>query len=68
MLKKSIYVLEEVSGRSGVPKINPYKPCVANKMVDVKQLIVYWNVDKLKISCVNKNEVAKMIRWIDSEY
>ena len=29
-------------------KINPYDPCVANKMIGGKQLTVCWNVDDLK--------------------
>ena len=37
-------------------------------MVDGKQLTVCWNVDELKISCVDVNELTKMIQWIESEY
>ena len=36
-------------------RINPYDPCVANKMLDGKQLTVCWHVDDLKISCVDAN-------------
>ena len=32
-------------------KINPYEPCVANKMIGGKQLTVCWHVDNIKISC-----------------
>ena len=49
-------------------RINPYDPCVANKMVGRKQLTVWWNVDYLKISRVDANEVSKMIQWLESEY
>ena len=49
-------------------RINPYDPWVANKMVDGKHLTVCWHVDDLKISCVDTNEVTKMIQWLDSEY
>ena len=49
-------------------KINPYEPCVANKMIGGKQLTVCWHVDNLKISCVDANEVKKMIQWLESEY
>ena len=49
-------------------KINPYNPCVANKMLGGKQLTVCWHVDNLKISCVDANEVKKMIQWLESEY
>ena len=36
--------------------------CVANKMVGRKQLTVFWNVDDLKMSFVEANEVTKMIQ------
>ena len=49
-------------------KINPYDPCVANNMVGRKQLTLCWHVDDLKISCVDANEVTKMIQWLQSEY
>ena len=46
-------------------KINPYGPCVANRMIGGKQLTVCWHVDYLKISCVDTNEVTKMIQWLE---
>ena len=46
--------------------VNPYNPCVVNRMVGRKQLKVYWHVDYLNISCVDANEVKKMIQWLDS--
>ena len=49
-------------------RINPYDPCVANKMVGEKNLTVCWHMDDLKISCVKSNEVTKMIWWLDPEY
>ena len=49
-------------------KINPYNPCVANKMIGGKQLTVCWHLDNLKTSCVDANEVTKMIQWLESEY
>ena len=49
-------------------RINSYDPCVANNMVGGKQLTVCWKVDNLRISCVDANEVTKMIQWIESEY
>ena len=29
--------------------LNSYDPCVANKMVDRKQMTVIWHVDDLKV-------------------
>ena len=49
-------------------KINPYDPCVANMTIGGKQLTVCWHVDDLKISCVDANEVTKMIQWLESEH
>jgi hypothetical protein len=33
--------------------INPYDPCVANKIVDEHQLTLQWHVDNLMISHVD---------------
>ena len=49
-------------------RINPYDPCVIKKMIGRKQLTVCLHVDNLKISCVDANEVTKMIQWLESEY
>ena len=46
-------------------RINPYDPSMANKMIGGKQLTVCWHVDDLKISCVDANEVTKMIQWLE---
>ena len=48
--------------------INPYDPCVANKMINGKQIMVTWNVDDLKISHVESSEVTRMIKWLESQY
>ena len=42
-------------------RINPCDPCVANNMVGGKQITVCLHVDDLKISCLDANEVTKMI-------
>ena len=49
-------------------RINPYDPCVANNMIGGKQITVCWHMDDIKISCVDANEVTKMIQWLESEY
>ena len=48
--------------------VNPYDPCMANKMVDSAQLTVVWHVDDMKISHVKKKCVDKMIKWSKSMY
>jgi hypothetical protein len=51
--------------------INPYDPCVANKMIDGKQCTVMWHVDDLKIShvwlSVVKDVIGKLKKVFGSE-
>ena len=49
-------------------KINPYDPCVANKMVEEKQLTVTWHVDDLKVSHVKTEVVDEFIDWARHKY
>jgi hypothetical protein len=49
-------------------EINPYDPCIANKIVKGKQLTVVWHVDDLKVSHVSSNVVTKMADWLKSTY
>ena len=49
-------------------KLKPYGPCVAKNMVGGKQLTVCCHVDNLKISCIDRHEVSKMILCLESEY
>ena len=49
-------------------KINPYDPCVANKMVDGKQLTITWHVDDLKISHIYVYVVDDVIVWLREKY
>ena len=48
--------------------VNPYDPCVANKMVEGSQMTVVWHVDDMKISHVKKKCVDEMIEWSKSMY
>jgi hypothetical protein len=49
-------------------EINPYDPCVANKIVDGKQLTVVWHVDDLKVSHVSTLAVTRMANWLKKTY
>ena len=49
-------------------EINPYDWCVANKMVDGKQLTITWHVDDLKISHVDEHVVTKLIEQLNDKY
>ena len=49
-------------------KVNPYDPCVANKIEKGKQLTVVWHVDDLKISRENTKVVDNLIEWLKEKY
>ena len=49
-------------------KVNPYDPCVANKMVNGRQLTVCWHVDDLKVSHVEQRVVDEFLEWVQLEY
>jgi len=42
-------------------ELNPYDPCVANKMINGKQMTIGWHVDDCKVSHVEEAEVDKLI-------
>ena len=48
--------------------MNPYDPCVANKMVDGKQHTVCWHVDDLKASHVNAKVNDDFLVWLNKKY
>jgi hypothetical protein len=48
--------------------INPYDPCVANKLVNGKQLTVSWHVDDLKVSHVDPHIVTEFLNWVKQTY
>ena len=49
-------------------EINPYDPCVANKLVSGKQMTVRWHVDDLMISHIDKSKILKFVRCIKDIY
>jgi len=49
-------------------EINPYDWCVANKMVNGKQITVVWHVDDLKISHVDEQVVDETVRMLNNKY
>ena len=48
--------------------INPYDPCVANKMINGKQHTVTWHVDDLKLSHVDPQVNTDFLKWIKRQY
>ena len=49
-------------------EINPYDPCVANKMVGGHQMTVCWHVDDLKVSHKDPKEITKFAVYLSSIY
>jgi hypothetical protein len=49
-------------------EINPYDPCVANKMIEGKQMMICFHVDDCKLSHYNSKVNDKMIAWHHQEY
>ena len=49
-------------------RVNPYDPCVANKMIEGKQHTIMWHVDDLMASHVNPKVNDNFIKWVQSKY
>ena len=49
-------------------EVNPYDPCVANKMINGSQMTVTWHVDDFKISHKESDEVTKFITELGKLY
>ena len=47
-------------------ELNPCNPCVANKMINGKQMTVVWHVDDLKPSHINKRVDNESCEWLKS--
>ncbi len=48
--------------------IDPYDPCVANKIVDGHQLTVCWHVDDLLIAHAKPDTVTQFLTLIAKHY
>lgn len=48
--------------------VNPYDPCVANKMVDGNQLTISWHVDDLKASHMKPKVIDDFAEWVNKTY
>jgi hypothetical protein len=47
---------------------NPYDPCVANKIIEGKQMTICFHVDDCKLSHCKKTVMDQMIRYVWQEY
>jgi hypothetical protein len=70
MLKSALLFYKKLVGdlEGAGFKLNPYDPCVANKIVNGTQMTVIWHVDDLKISHKNPEAVTKVIKYLDGIY
>jgi hypothetical protein len=48
--------------------INPYNPCVANKIIEGKQMTICFHVDDCKLSHHKKKVMDTMIEYLREEY
>jgi Reverse transcriptase (RNA-dependent DNA polymerase) len=49
-------------------ELNPYDPCVANKIIGGQQMTLCWHVDDMKISHKKKEAVDDMVLWLRHKY
>jgi hypothetical protein len=49
-------------------ELNPYDPCVANKVIEGKQMTICFHVDDCKLSHRQPKVMDKMIKWLRQEY
>jgi hypothetical protein len=49
-------------------EINPYDPCVANRMMKGKQQTVCWHIDDLKSSHEDPTVNDEFLKWIKEKY
>ena len=48
--------------------LNPYDPCVANKMINGHQMTICWHVDDLFIGHKDPQAVTDFITWLQRRY
>ena len=49
-------------------ELDSYGPWVANKMIGGKKMIIFWNVDNLKVLNVDSKEVTNFMEWLEGIY
>jgi hypothetical protein len=49
-------------------EVNPYDPCIVNKMVNDSQMTVRWHVDDLMISHTNNKAILRFLRMLKDIY
>jgi hypothetical protein len=49
-------------------ELNPYDPCIANKMINGKQCTIAWYVDDCKISHVGSKQVDDILEQLEKQF
>ena len=49
-------------------EVNPCDPCVANEMINGKQMTVSWHVDDLKASHADGKALEDFAKWINDKH
>ena len=49
-------------------KINPYNPCVSNKIIDGQQMTICYHVDNCKLSHLRSKFNDRTIKWLIQKY
>jgi hypothetical protein len=49
-------------------ELNPYDPCVANKIINGKQITVCWHVHYLFVGHEDPNVVTTFLDWLAQRY
>ena len=49
-------------------EINPYDPCIVNKMINGSQMTVRWHVDDLTISHNSNEAISQFLRVLTDIY
>ena len=49
-------------------KVNPYYPCVANNMIQDKQMTIIWHANDPTVSHADKDIVDSFVQWNRETY
>ena len=49
-------------------EVNPYDPCVANKIINGSQMTVMWHIDDLKVSLNDYHEITTFLMYLGDLY
>ena len=69
MMSSLLYCLKFKGDLEGIGFwVNPYDPCVVNRIVKYRQHTVIWHVDDLKSTHVNSEVNGDFLRWLKGKY